>query len=133
MTGFIDGEGTFFVGINPKSDMATGYSVALEFSITQHIRDTLMMQNLVHFFGFGYLAKDGTTKYQFRIRKVSELIQLFTLFDEYPLHSQKRLDALAFQQVLNLVVAKEHLTEEGLQKIVEIKATMNRARMVQYK
>lgn len=41
--------------------------VSLEFSITQHIRDTKMMQDLVTFFGFGYLAKDGATKYQFRV------------------------------------------------------------------
>lgn len=133
VTGFIDGEGTFYVGIYPKNDMATGYSVSLEFSITQHIRDTLMMQNLVSFFGFGYLAKDGLTKYQLRVRNVEDLVKLFTLFDAYPLQSQKQLDALAFRQVLNLVLAKQHLTEEGLQQIRVIKASMNRARMLKYK
>ncbi len=29
VTGFIDGEGTFYVGVYPKSDMATGYQVSL--------------------------------------------------------------------------------------------------------
>lgn len=64
---------------------------------------------------------------------VQDLVKLFTLFDVYPLQSQKRLDAEAFLQVLNLVLAKQHLTQEGLDKIKAIKSTMNRARMVQYK
>lgn len=113
--------------------MTLGYLVSLEFSVTQHIRDTKMMQDLVNFFGFGYLAKDGPTKYQFRVRNVQDLVKLFTLFDAYPLQSQKRLDAEAFLQVLNLVLAKKHLTQEGLDQIRQIKSTMNRARMVQYK
>jgi hypothetical protein len=50
VTGFIDGEGTFYCGINPKSDMKLGFQVTLEFVITQHIRDALLMQKLVDFF-----------------------------------------------------------------------------------
>jgi hypothetical protein len=46
VTGFIDGEGTFYVGIYPKKDLTRGFQVSLEFSVTQHIRDTLTMQNL---------------------------------------------------------------------------------------
>ena len=39
VTGFIDGEGTFYVGIYPKNDMVTGYQISLEFTVTQHIND----------------------------------------------------------------------------------------------
>ncbi len=92
-----------------------------------------MMENLVEFFGFGYLAKDGPTKYQYRVRNVQDLVKLFSLFDTYPLQTQKRLDAAAFKQVLSLVLAKKHLTKDGLQEIIDIKSTMNRARMLRYK
>jgi hypothetical protein len=34
VTGFIDGEGTFYCGINPKSDIKLGFQVTLEFVIT---------------------------------------------------------------------------------------------------
>ena len=110
--------------------MVLGYQVSLEFSICQHSRDKLMMQKLISFFGFGYLAKDGPTKYQYRVRNTTNLISLFSLFDVHPLQTQKQLDAIAFRQVLDLVLAKRHLTLEGLSEIRKIKSTMNRARKV---
>jgi hypothetical protein len=130
VTGFIDGEGTFYCGINPRSDMKTGFQVTLEFVITQHIRDVLLMHKLVEFFNCGYLIKDGPTKYQYRIRNINDLQNhLFLLLDEYPLQTQKSLDATAFRLIHSLILAKKHLTVEGLDEIRNIKATMNRARM----
>jgi LAGLIDADG endonuclease len=129
VTGFIDGEGTLYIGLQPKSDMATGYQVMLQFIITQHIRDLVMMTQFIEFFGCGYLAKDGATKVQFRIRKFNDLMRLFELLDNYPLQSQKALDAKAFREVHSMMINKEHLTHEGVEKIKLIKASMNRGRM----
>lgn len=110
--------------------MIVGYQVTLEFVITQHIRDALLMQKIVDFFGCGYLAKDGTTKYQFRIRNIKDLEQhLFPLLDNYPLQTQKALDAAAFRKIHTMILAKKHLTVEGIEAIKLIKSTMNRARM----
>jgi hypothetical protein len=46
--------------------------------------------------------------------------------DKYPLVTQKWADFELFKQVVDLLNRKEHLTIEGLQQIVSIKATMNR-------
>ena len=46
-------------------------------------------------------------------------------FDKYPLITQKQVDFLLFKQVVELIVNKEHLTKEGLIKIINIKAAMN--------
>ena len=46
-------------------------------------------------------------------------------FEEYPLISQKRGDYLLFKQILSIMQLKEHLTLEGLQKIINIRATLN--------
>ena len=40
--------------------------------------------------------------------------------------TQKRADYELFKQAFTLILNKEHLTEEGLAKIVGIKASMNR-------
>lgn len=45
-------------------------------------------------------------------------------FDKYPLISQKRADFELFKQVF--LINKEHLTIEGLQKIVAIKYSINK-------
>jgi len=45
--------------------------------------------------------------------------------DKYPLISRKRGDYLLFKQILSIIQLKEHLTLQGLQKIINIKATLN--------
>jgi hypothetical protein len=46
-------------------------------------------------------------------------------FDKYPLLTHKRADFELFKPVANLMNRKEHLTTEGLHKIVSIKASIN--------
>lgn len=134
VTGFVDGEGTFFIDILKNSTMALGFQVQMQFVITQHIRDAELVHKFVDFFGCGYVATDGPTKLQYRIRGYSDFDKsLFPLLDEYPLVSQKRLDAEAFRRVHAMMGDKRHLTASGLAEIRAIKGTMNRARMTQYK
>ena len=129
VTGFIDGEGTFHVGILKNATMALGVQVQLQFAITQHIRDILLMENFIPFFGnVGLIVKDGPNKVQYRIRTFKHLPVLFELLDQYPLQTQKALDAKCFREVYNMMINKEHLTQDGLDKILAIKATMNRSR-----
>jgi len=45
--------------------------------------------------------------------------------DAYPLITDKWADLQLFKQVVELMINKEHLTTEGLTKIVNIKASMN--------
>lgn len=46
-------------------------------------------------------------------------------FDKYPLATQKLGDYLLFRTVVEMMKAKEHLTESGVNKIVAMKASMN--------
>jgi hypothetical protein len=46
-------------------------------------------------------------------------------FNKYPLLTQKGADFLLFETVVELMNKKEHLTIEGLNKIVDIKASIN--------
>lgn len=129
IVGFIDGEGTFHIGINKNKTMKLGYQVILEFVITQHKKDYHLMVKIKDFFNCGYLIKDGPDKYQYRIRALDQLSNnLYPLLDQYPLQTIKGLDAKAFREVHKLMLNNEHLTEKGLIKIREIKSSMNRSR-----
>src|SRR5579862_5274971 len=98
VVGFIDGEACFHVSIVANNTMKLGFSVALEFSITQHVRDILLMRQFLEFFGCGYIAKDTDSKVQFRIRDRSDLsFYLFPFLDKYPLQSVKALDYADFK------------------------------------
>jgi hypothetical protein len=47
-------------------------------------------------------------------------------FDKFPLRTKKRADYELFKQVVELRDSKEHLTPAGFQKIVNLKASMNK-------
>lgn len=62
---------------------------------------------------------------EYRVSSVKDLQVIIEHFDNFPLITQKRADYLLFKQAFELVKGKEHLTPEGLQKIVNIKASIN--------
>jgi hypothetical protein len=51
---------------------------------------------------------------------------IIPFFDKYPLITQKRADFILFKQAIELINDGAHLTEEGLTKVVSIKASMNK-------
>jgi hypothetical protein len=60
-------------------------------------------------------------------QSVKELAVILNHLDKYPpITAKKRSDLLLFRQVVNLILNKEHLTREGLSKIISIKASINR-------
>jgi hypothetical protein len=54
-------------------------------------------------------------------------------FDKYPLLTKKRAEFILFKEVLELMNTREHHTMEGLAKIVNIKASMNKGLSEQLK
>ena len=55
----------------------------------------------------------------------AELEKILMHLHKYPLQTKKRADFLLLMQVFELMERREHLTIEGLHKIVAIKASMN--------
>lgn len=51
VVGFIDAEACFHVSVAVNNTMTLGYQVSLEFCISQHIRDRLLMNKFIAFFG----------------------------------------------------------------------------------
>lgn len=70
-----------------------------------------------------YIKKDNSAYFLALSEKDLEII--IKHFDNSPLISNKFADYQLFKQVFELVKNKEHLTKEGLSKIVAIKASMN--------
>jgi hypothetical protein len=46
-------------------------------------------------------------------------------FDKYPLLTKKRADFELFKAIIELIIQKQHLTREGVIKIVELRASLN--------
>lgn len=54
------------------------------------------------------------------------MVSVINHFDKYPLITCKLSDYLLFKEVVGMIQLKEHLTLNGLEKIVALKASINR-------
>ena len=126
VVGFVDGEGCFYVGINPHSEMSIGYQVLPEFRVVQHERDVAVLYALKRFFRAGVVRQNHADRYELRIRKISALMDVVTFFEQHPLKTKKQQDFLKFRDVVKLMERGEHLNLEGLQRVIKIALQMNR-------
>ena len=126
ITGFTDAEGCFTNSIRRENAMNLGWSVEQAFSIGLHKTDKPLLQEFKNFFKVGSISKQGSQSIQFIVRSVKDLGVIIDNFDKYPLITEKLLNYKLFKQIFQLKLNKEHLTHEGLGKIVAIKATTNR-------
>ena len=129
ITGFVDGEGCFHVGINPHGDMTAGYQVLPEFTVVQHERDVQVLYALKEHFGCGVVRVNHAARMAYRVRGLKHLLErIVPFFVEHPLKTRKNVDFQKFRDVLLMMDAGEHLTASGIDKIRTIAAQMNRGR-----
>lgn len=126
VTGFTDGEGCFLINVRPKSNRNSGYGVELVFRLHLHSRDRALLGKIRDFFGVGRLTAVSENYAQYWVGALEDILVIVNHFDNYPLITQKWSDYQLFKQAVELVERKEHLTPEGLQKIVSIRAALNK-------
>ena len=143
VAGFTSGDGSFHLNLK-KSDITVSHRVSLRFSINLNIRDAEVLKGLVIYFNTlnktstvvkgklnqenQYVSKSDNTV-SLAITKNSELIEIIIpFFEKYPIQGVKSLDFSDFKKVAMMIGAKEHLTIEGLNRILEIKLNMNKHR-----
>jgi hypothetical protein len=120
-----DGEGCFNINIVKNKNYKTGFSVEVRFSIGLHAEDKPILELIKNNLNVGSVIKQGSQYFQFRLSSVKDLEVLINHLDKYPLLTQKNADYLLWKEAFYIVKRKEHLTIEGLHKIVGIKASLN--------
>ena len=84
--------------------MMSGYSVELVFKIALHSRDSVLVKDLLTFFGVGTVTNRGPECIQYWAGSIKDLQIIINHFDAYPLISQKRSDYELFKQVFELIL-----------------------------
>lgn len=132
ITGFVEGDGGFSIEINKSPKSKLGFTVLLRLVVTQHIRDEYLMASLVKYFNCGNIRQDNreaVPAIYYRVSKFSDISQIIIpYFKKYPFMGGKALDFSYFCKAEELVRNKAHLSEEGLQKIREIKEEIAKLR-----
>jgi hypothetical protein len=128
-SGFTEAEWCFGVDISKSQKLKTGHAVNLRFTLTQHLRDRLLLDSFCEHLGCGNIKVGIKNGNYFYVTKFEDIVKiLIPLFNKYPLQGAKLLDYTDFLTIIELMKNKAHLTKEGLDKIREIKAGMNTGR-----
>ena len=125
VTGFCDGEVCFHLAIGKNSKYKIGYYVNPGFSLVLHKKDERLLKEIQGFFGGIGSFKVKENIVQFRVFSMEELDIIINHFDKYPLVTKKSIDFELFKEAITLIKNKEHLTLEGFNKIISIRASMN--------
>ena len=127
VTGFIDAEGSWVISIQKEPKNKTGWTIKSRLSISLHKKDIAILEQIkIYFKGVGNISKEGKNVVQYRVASLRDLINIvIPHFDKYPLITKKKADFILFKQVVELMNRKEHLTREGLIKVLSIKESIN--------
>jgi LAGLIDADG endonuclease len=129
ISGFVSGEGNFFVDIFKSNSNKIGFQVKLRLSITQHSRDKELLELIVKNLAAGIVNIHSENAFVFKVSKLVDLIKkIIPLFEQNPIRGVKQLDFLDFCEVAKLMNEGKHLTTEGLDLIRAIKNKMNTKR-----
>jgi LAGLIDADG endonuclease len=96
------------------------------FSIELHIKDYFLLKKIQTFFGVGnIITRNKKLSVIYSVQSIKDINSIIIPhFTKYPLLTQK--DFQFFCLALNLINKKEHLYFEGIKKLVNIRASMNR-------
>ncbi len=126
--GFVDGEGSFNVSMRKRSDHAMKWQIILTFNVSQ--RDPIVLAEMKRYLGCGrfFARKDGVNCY---IVQNPSAIQerIIPFFKRFPfISANKKRNFSLFVQIAELVFSKQHLTKEGMLKIVHLREFLNKGK-----
>lgn len=126
-SGLIDGEGSFSIIIDKNKVRKLGWRVQLKFQIGLHSKDLnllVLLQQYLGGIGSIHLTQNRDVA-NYSIDSIKDLTKFILHLEKYPLLTQKAADYLLFKKAVEIVNNKAHLTHEGIEEIVNIKASMN--------
>lgn len=131
LAGFIEGEGSLCVSVKAHPTARFGYYVDPEFFIFQHKAGLSLLKLAQEVFGAGRIApkpgNEDVLVYSIVCRRTLKE-RVIPFFEKYMVLSARREVFVCFKEIVEAMEnRKEHLTPEGLVRIVEKAYAMNPA------
>lgn len=97
------------------------------FQISLHRKDLEIINLIQKFFeGIGTISFSSKDMCAFRVTSSKDILnQIIPHFDKYNLISQKQADYLLFRRIIKLIEQGHHLNKDGIQDIINIRASIN--------
>jgi len=125
LAGFADGEGSFNVSFRPRSDYSFPWKISLCFNISQ--RDPVILSLYKRHLGCGTMRQRRDGVWYFEVNNLDAIrrnvIPFFRRFGF--LSAKKKRDFAKFVELAEMMERGEHLTREGVERILDIRRDMN--------
>uniref|UniRef100_UPI003002607A LAGLIDADG homing endonuclease n=1 Tax=Elmerina hispida TaxID=1245649 RepID=UPI003002607A len=124
VTGYWDGDGSFYIVLRKDKSCKFGYSIGLECKVVAEINplNLELLEKVKYFFGgIGTISKDKNT-YHFTVRNKSQLRNILDHFYNYPCQTTKNTHFLLWSKIFYIIERKEHSTLQGFMEVLSIKA-----------
>lgn len=139
ISGLVDGEGCFCIGISKHKTKKLGYDARLMFEVEMIIDDKPLLEKLQKTWQCGQIYDLNYERYSWRphvklaVKKFEDIQRkIIPFFEQYPLQGKKRKDFKLFCQAAGVFEKKEHLTKKGLSKLRQIQQKMNLRRKLKW-
>ena len=116
--------GSFYISISKKT-----HYVRMFYSIKLNNRETPLIIRIQEYFKHkGSIVNDNTNNIiQYNISSKNDINEvIIPQFDTYVFCGNKLTNFLIWKEILLLVNSKDHLTTEGLNKIMYLESTLNK-------
>ena len=126
LSGFTDAEGCFNLSIIKRDNTVSGYRIILRFIIDQ--KNSLYLLTFIRDqFGYGKVIVRNKDKdmYRFYCNSYIGLSSVNSYFSTFKLKSKKAVSYENWLKVYKMVINKEHLTTQALERIRYLKKTIN--------
>ncbi len=134
IVGLTDGEGSFNIVIrSPKKARRNRYKVECRYYVKMREDELPLLRKVEKFFGCGAVyhqkerRKNQRDCYRFEINDLKNLTgKVIPLFSKrFLLSTNRKRDFVLFSRIVKMVLKKEHLTDNGIKKILRLKSQMH--------
>ncbi|KAG2189659.1 hypothetical protein INT45_004887 [Circinella minor] len=127
LSGFTQADGNFHISFQKVEKLSLGLRVSPKFTLTQHIKDKPLLEEIKSELGVGFISTSRDAV-NYSVSSVPQIKnKILPLFEQSPLRAGKLESYLIFKKVVEMMENKEHLTKEGLAKIINMSYFMNTA------
>ena len=125
LAGFADGEGSFNISFRKRKDYAMPWKISLCFNVSQ--RDKVILSLFKRHLKCGTLRSRDDGVWYFEVNNFTAITDnVIPFFRKFSfLSAKKKRDFSKFRKLADLIERQEHLTEDGIRKILEIRRDMN--------
>lgn len=133
IAGFVDGEGSFCVGISKHKTLRRGIEIHPLFEIEVRADDREILERILMTIGCGKIYDCSYERYgwqphvKYKVGSTKDLEKyVIPFFDQFHLQAKKAQSYKIFKKVVVMMRKKEHLTDKGFVKIVALRDELRR-------